>query len=324
MKLQFDSTSSAEESTDIFVPGSSSNKSALIQEDKSVLKKGSYLHNVQRIETNPKLFLGLPKESHFLVKILENNCWINYRDILVTLSKIRLNHSFYLSSTFFGMEASPLLRICKKTLKQIAPRMKNLIKWPTEENIRMRTPISFRSRYGTVCSIIDCFEIQIEKPNDPVKQSLTWSQYKGCNTFKYLISCTPKWLITFVSKGYGGRASDLVIVEDCGYLDYIENDMCVMADRGFKHLTTLLQAKGAKLLKPLSVMANQRSTASEVKFSKQIAALKVHVERVISRLREFDMLLPHATIDNHYIGSLNKIVNIACEIVNLQNYLINF
>jgi len=37
-----------------------------------------------------------------------------------------------------------------------------------------------------VQSFIDCLEIKIPKPSDPTKQALTGSDYKKCNTLKYL------------------------------------------------------------------------------------------------------------------------------------------
>lgn len=38
-------------------------------------------------------------------------------------------------------------------------------------------PIPIRARYAKVQCIIDCFEIEIEKPSDPVAQASTWSEY---------------------------------------------------------------------------------------------------------------------------------------------------
>lgn len=72
-------------------------------------------------------------------------------------------------------------------------------------------PIPFR-RYSSIQSIIDCLEIEIPKPSDPIKQSLTWSEYKKCNRLKYLISSTPDGFINFVS-GFNGRCSDVLIVK---------------------------------------------------------------------------------------------------------------
>lgn len=121
--------------------------------------------------------------------------------------------------------------------------MKELIYWPSEISIKKNLPIPFRTTFSKVQSIIDCLEIEIRKPSSAKQQALIWSDYKKCNTVKYLISSTPDGLINFVSKGYGGRASDLVIFENCGFLDILPENSVVMADRGFKKIETFLHKK---------------------------------------------------------------------------------
>ena len=90
-----------------------------------------------------------------------------------------------------------------------------------QDNQRMTT-VCFQPHYGLrVTSIIDCFELFIEKPSDLLAKSCTWSQYKHYNTAKYLISITPQGIISFISNGWGGRASDkhIHIVEHSAYLN---------------------------------------------------------------------------------------------------------
>lgn len=200
--------------------------------------------------------------------------------------------------------------------------MQDLIVWPKVQDIRMQLPISFCARYSRVISIIDCLEIQIEKPSKPIHQALTWSNYYNCNTLKYLISCTPDDLVTFVSEGYGGRTSDAMIVENSGYLEKLESGTSVMADRGFKHISTFLLSKGSELVRPPSVSSASKSSKADVKLSKQIASLRIHVEQVIGRLREFKMLAPHSCIDNHLIPYLDYLIIIACGMINMQDHLI--
>jgi len=40
-----------------------------------------------------------------------------------------------------------------------------------------------------------------------VSSTSTWSQYRNNNTVKYSLSTTPRGTISFISKGYAGRAS---------------------------------------------------------------------------------------------------------------------
>ena len=84
-----------------------------------------------------------------------------------------------------------------------------LVKWPSHDAIQRTMPFCFRVHYGLkVMAIIDCFELFIEKPSSLLAKACTWSQYKHYNTAKYLISITPQGVISFISRGWGGRASD--------------------------------------------------------------------------------------------------------------------
>ncbi|KAG5862487.1 hypothetical protein JTB14_008507 [Gonioctena quinquepunctata] len=104
-----------------------------------------------------------------------------------------------------------------------------------------------RARYSNVQTIIYCFEIQIQKPTDPVEQALTWSEYKKYNTLKYLISSTPDGFFNSIPEGYGGRISDSLLVEESGFLDILPNGCSVMADRGFKEIAKQLDYRNCQL-----------------------------------------------------------------------------
>ncbi|XP_072943802.1 uncharacterized protein [Epargyreus clarus] len=285
---------------------------------KNIMRSGM----LSAIEKQPKMLLGLPKQSYHLIKLLSDNIPLPTIDILITLKKLKLNDSFSILGLHFGYSQSTISRIFSKTLPLIASKMKDLIVWPTPSKVYENLPISFRARHKNVISIIDCLEIQIEKPTDAVHQSLTWSQYKKCNTLKYLISCTPDGLINFISDGYGGRATDVAIVQDCGYLDCLPPNKAVMADRGFKNISHLLEAKKCTLVRPPTVSKFSASSKEEVRVSKQIAALRIHVERVINRLREYHMLLPHASIDCNLIPIMDEVIILACGLINMQDVLI--
>lgn len=99
------------------------------------------------------------------------------------------------------------------------------------------------------CSLINCFEVEIQKPSIPVVQANTWSSYKKCYTVKYLVSSTPTGFINFISEAYGGCISDKNIVEQIKYLDVLPNNCAVMPNKGFKHVATLLLSKGCQLIR---------------------------------------------------------------------------
>ncbi|GBL78484.1 hypothetical protein AVEN_42968-1 [Araneus ventricosus] len=99
---------------------------------------------------------------------------------------------------------------------------------------------------------------EIEKPSDPVSQAFTWSAYYNCNALKYLVSCTPDGLVTLISEGFGGRASDVLIVENSGFMNNLFPGTAVMDDRGFKSISYLLQQKNCNLFRPPPVSAAKK------------------------------------------------------------------
>lgn len=77
-------------------------------------------------------------------------------------------------------------------------------------------PRSFFNAFGnSIAVIIDCYEIAIEKPCNMKAKAQTWSSYKNKNTVKYLIVLTPQGVISYISEGWGDRASDKHITENC-------------------------------------------------------------------------------------------------------------
>lgn len=285
-------------------------------------KEHMLIGTVMSIEKNPKIFLGLPPRRFYLIQMMSEDIPLPTNHIYVVLKKLKLNTSFAILALDFGLSVSSISRIFCKSLPAIAKIMQDLIVWPAKRDISNHLPIPFRPRYAKVQSIIDCLEIEIEKPSNPVNQAHTWSNYYSCNTIKYLVSCTPDGLVSFVSEGYGGRASDCTIVQDSGFLTKLNPGALVMADRGFKNVSVLLEQRGCSLVRPPSVSSKIKSSKTEVRQSKQIAALRIHVERVIGRLRDFTMLGPHACIDNHLIPVLDFAMIAACGIINMQNHLL--
>ncbi|XP_075989436.1 uncharacterized protein LOC142985258 isoform X2 [Anticarsia gemmatalis] len=273
------------------------------------------------ISREPQLLLGIPKQCYFIIDILSEHCKSSHRNIMITLKKIRLYQSNALLALDFGLTQNAIGMIFRKTLPAMAACMKKLVFFPDSQEVIFNLPMAFRKRYSNVQSIIDCLEIQIEKPANAVQQALTWSEYKSCNTIKYLISITPDGLINFISEGYGGRTSDSLIFEDCGILEKIPRNAAILADRGFKNIAHLLSKKECTLLRPPSVFSNVTPTKDEVVKTKKIAALRIHVERSIGRMRHFGFLMPHACVDYKQIDLLDSIIVTACGIINLQSPL---
>jgi len=135
----------------------------------------------------------------------------------------------------------------------------------------------FRVHYGLkITAIIDCFELFIEKPSNLMARACTWSQYKHYNTAKYLIAVTPQGVVSFISKGWGGRVSDQFITEHSGFLKHVLSGDIILADRGFL-IEESLGARGASLYIPAFTKGKDQLTASEIEKTRNIANVRIHV-----------------------------------------------
>lgn len=217
------------------------------------------------LDTSSKLYLGLSRDNLSVIDLLAYK--IDYcpgkvtaRDIVcLVFRKIRLNESFEILGHEFGISESRASFLFGRYVSFIADHLKELIVWPSSDSIKKNLPVSFRKNYNKVESIIDALETQIEKPSDPVNQSLTWSDYKKCNTMKHFLSITPDGLINFVSKGYGGRISDEMLTSVCGFVPTVPRmNVHILADRGFKKIEPLLSEKKCILVRPASVISGQK------------------------------------------------------------------
>lgn len=287
--------------------------------------------SLQRIRSlckrHSRRYIGVPEDSLFVVDMLAERVAstrkqiskLEPRDVvLLILMKIRLHRQFSFLADDFGIHRTYAGRLFTEYVGVVAQALGDLIVWPDAEVIKKHVPLAFKARFSNVTCIIDCLEIEIEKPESAVKQAQTWSSYKSANTIKYLISILPNGLINFVSQGYGGRITDMNIVRRSGFLEHLCPGMVVMADRGFKGIGPILADVGCRLVRPSSVNKGCTPSKQEVRSSKQVASLRIHVERAIRRVREFAMLKPHAVIGTQLIGLADDCMTAACGLINLQ------
>ncbi|KAK4886340.1 hypothetical protein RN001_002611 [Aquatica leii] len=258
---------------------------------------------IDKIERKPRMYLGIPKENLHIVELLKNKISSEKHFIYLTLYKIRTNDSFEKIGDLFNLSKTYASKICKRHVIILSKLLKELITWPDKMSIKKNLPISFRVTFSKVQSIINCLEVEIQKPNSAKQQALTWSEYKKCNTVKYLISSTPDGLINFVSRGYGRRISDVNLFENFGFLEVLPEN-AVVADRGFKKIESFLLKKNCTLVRPPSVVNKEQMTKDDVLLTKRIVSVRIHIERVIKRVRDFKILSPHATLNKDLVQQL--------------------
>lgn len=240
--------------------------------------------------------------------------------MLLTLMRLRLGLLNEDLADRFGISKATCCNTFKTWIRFLSETLgKGLVKWLPKESIQENMPRIFRKAgHGNVRVVIDCSEVFIERPKSLQTQAQTWSDYKSHNTVKFLIGISPAGYITFLSDCYGGRANDRFICADSGFYDCLDNYDEVMADRGFQ-IKEELMLKFCTLTVPPGARLKSQMTTSEVKKTKHVANLRIHVERAINRIKTFRILksvLP-ITMMHH----CDDIVCICSALCNLKRLL---
>ena len=281
-----------------------------------------------------KFYTGLPSYAAFttLFDLLKTSATKEVTprcslidELFLTLTKITLALLHKDIAYRTNLSESLVSKIFHKWLDLMYRELRQLITWPDRETLRKNLPACFRKHYGDVVSIIDCFEIFIERPSAHDAKAATYSQYKKHNTVKFLIGISPTCAVSFLSKGWGGRVSDKVITQKSGYLDNICSYDRVLADRGF-NIGDDLAVRCATLEIPAFTRGKNQLAIAEVEKTRQIAQVRIHVERVIGLLRKKYKIL-QSTIpisllkrpSDKDITTIDKIVTVAASLINLSN-----
>jgi hypothetical protein len=211
------------------------------------------------------------------------------QEFILTLMKLRLALLLEDLSFRFGISTGTTSSVLVTWIKLCSKELSVLIIWPTRAQIKRTLPSCFRKLYPKVRCIIDCFECFTETPSGLDLAATMWSEYKHHYTFKVLVAITPNGAISYVSPAYGGRASDVYIVSDSGFLDYLVPYDEVMADRGFK-IRAELMMRMVTLCIPPSKAASMQMLPADVRKTSSIANVRIYVEQAIDRMKVFHIL----------------------------------
>ena len=154
--------------------------------------------------------------------------------------------------------------------------------------------------------------------------------YKSHNTVKYFIGIAPQGVVSFISKGWGGKTSDVHITEQGGFLDKLIPGYLVIADRGFR-VGDQVGLYCATLQIPAFTKGQKQLSPFELEKTRQLASVRIHVERVIGMVRQkYTMLqgtVPITLLQNDPscgLTTLDKIVRVACAMANACESVVPF
>ena len=190
--------------------------------------------------------------------------------------------------------------------------------WPNREGIRATMLDGFKEKYSSTRAISDCTQIRCQMPSSLLLNSKLFSSYKNHVTLKGLVGIAVSGAITFSSQLYSGNISDCEIVERSGFLKLeFDNGDTMMADKGFT-IDDLLPL-GVTLNIPPILGSNSQMTAQDVIKTREIASVRIHVERAINKIKNFhswDSVVPLSLF-----GVVNQTWSVCTFLCNIQDPL---
>ena len=159
-------------------------------------------------------------------------------------------------------------------------------------------PTECKRDFPTTLAKIDGTEFKTQAPRALTLQSQLYSDYKSSTTLKALVACDPRGSVCFTSELFTGSISDKLITEKSGFfeqlkifqsLGYIQAGDAIMADKGFT-IAPELAKLGLWLNIPPFATASGQMTSAEVHLTQKIAKHRVHIERLITKIKTYRIL----------------------------------
>ncbi|XP_077355426.1 uncharacterized protein LOC144003248 isoform X2 [Festucalex cinctus] len=302
----------------------------------STLSQPELEHNNEKVNfytglANFSLLMSVFRHVIAQVPTSSKNVLDSFSEFLMTIIRLRLNVPLRDLAYRFNTSESTASRIFEKWIEILDVRLRHIVRWPNREDLRKTMPLTFQEAFGNkVAVIIDCFEVFVERPSSLAARAMTWSNYKHHNTVKFLVGIAPQGVITFVSDAWGGRSSDKHITENCSILKNILPGDVVLADRGFT-IEDSVSLYCAELNIPAFTKGKTQLSPSEVRNSRKIAAVRIHVERVIGLVRRKYQVLQGTlpihllkTKDGQGSPTIDKIARVCCALTNISNSVVPF
>ncbi|XP_026030642.1 uncharacterized protein LOC113026275 isoform X1 [Astatotilapia calliptera] len=212
----------------------------------------------------------------------------------------------------FTIHQSTVSRIIAKWTNFLATVLGSQCIWLTREEVQAYLPEEFKD-FSDTQMILDCTELRCQTPSSPLLQSEMYSSYKSHCTMKALVGIAPHGPVTFISNLYAGSVSDKELFKQSGIAEKLTEDMAVMVDKGF----LITDCCKCKVYCPPFLSKQKQMPAYQVKETQAIARLRVHVERVIMRIKQNKLFDSIITMSHVY--NINQLFAVACMLSNYQN-----
>lgn len=229
--------------------------------------------------------------------------------------RLRTNISTSLLASIFGIEHQYAGAVLRTWIPFLAAKLAFLIDW-IPRNERKQLPKAFRGMFKKCVGVLDCFELQLQKPSNLAKRQQLWSDYKNRYTAKFLVVMAPNGTIMYISKAWGGRTSDIDVVKrSTDFLKQLQSYDELMADRGFKMVDWFILNHRVYLRIP-AFLKGSGFAMGETERTRKLAAARIHVERCIGQLRTFKIL--SQTYPVRLFKFIDDVATICSTVCNLR------
>lgn len=277
-----------------------------------------------------KYYSGLPSFGDFLVLLTHvmaslpqgRRILTPFQMLLLTFMRLRLDLPVQHIAHLFRVDQRTVTTAFSDTICVLYTHLSSSVRWPDRETLRASMPDKFVKAFGDrVAIIVDCFEVFTEEPSNLQARAQTVSNDKRHHTRKYLIGITPQGVISFVSKGCGGCASDKHVTENCGFLEKLLPGDMVLAHQGFD-INESVGMMCAEVKIP--AFTKGQMDVKDVEEMREMAHLRFHVKRAISSVcNKYKILsgtIPLSMVqprEGEDVTFLDKVVTICCALTNM-------
>lgn len=246
------------------------------------------------------------------------------------LTLCRLRHDFGLKDLCmrFGLSLQSTGVVFNTWIDHMYFKLGQISLWPHRDVIIQNMPSEYKRDFPTSLVIIDGTELRTQTPCALGLQSQMYSDYKSSTTLKALIGCDPNGSVVFMSELFTGSISDKAITEQSGFYEvlnslilkgYVQEGDAVMADKGFT-IKEELKELGLELNIPPFLPSGAQMSVSESSLTMKIAKHRIQIERVIAKVKSFQILAHR--VPTKLFQKINKIWTVCCILTLFQDVFV--
>ncbi len=247
-----------------------------------------------------------------------------FQMLFLTLMRLRLDLPIQHVAHLFHVDSKTVPETFSDTINVLNARLRPLLRWPGRDALHGSMPPQFVEAFGKrVAIILDCFEINTQRPSNLETQTQSFIHGQNSTTIKYLLGVTPQGSVSFVSKGWGGHPSDEHVTENSGILDKLLPGDLVLAGHGFD----VRDGGGlmcAEVKTPEFTKERCQLEAKDAKETQKLSHLQIHVKRVSGNIHnKYAILAGKVPIsmlvkcEGEDMTFLDKIVTVCSALTNM-------